>query len=188
MLRVQPNDEMKYKLYKSIESKSGLGATFRMCQCNIVEISQSTTMSWRLGVRTAPEKPRCVLDAIQTDKSCNQDHNASIFDHGDVANISIVLISIKYPPLDANANFTKYQFAQFYKYMMEFMRDYYGIDPLVSGSAIHPPAYKELTPLFVFNVSKQSERRSHGVVDITVEMKLSENVATNTNALCSRYK
>ena len=58
-------------------------------------------------------------------------------------------------------SFTKYQIAQFYKYMTEFKRDYYGMDPLVSGSAIHPLAYKELTPLFVFNVSKQSERLNH---------------------------
>ena len=135
-----------------------------------------------MGVRTAPGKPRYVLIAIQTDKSGNQDRNASIFDHGNVVNMSVILNSLKYPPLDANASFTKYQFAQFYKYMTEFTRDYYGIDPLISGSAIHPLAYKELTPLFVFNVSKQSERLNHGVVDITVEMQFSENVAANTKA------
>ena len=44
--RVQPNDEMKYKLYKSIEPKSVLDAAFRLRQCNIVEIPQSTTMTW----------------------------------------------------------------------------------------------------------------------------------------------
>ena len=139
-------------------------------------------MTWRLGVRTAPEKPQYVRIAIQTDKSGNQGRNASIFDHGNVVSMSVILNSIKYPPLDANANFTKYQFAQFYKYMMEFTQDYYGIDPLIRGSAIHPLAYKELTRLFVFNVSKQSERLNHGVLDITVEMQFSENVAANTKA------
>ena len=109
--RVQSNDEMKYKLYKSIEYK--VYAAFRMCQSNIVEIPQSTTISWRLGVRTAPEKPRYEVIGIQVDKSANQGHNASLFD---VVNMSVVLNSTKYPPLDANANFTKYQFAQFYKY------------------------------------------------------------------------
>ena len=96
--------------------------------------------------------------------------------------MSVVLNNTKYPPLDANANFTKYQFSQFYKYMTEFTRDYYGMDPLVGGPALHPSAYKELTPLFVFNVSKQSERLNHGVVDITVEMQFSENVPRNTRA------
>ena len=138
--RVQHNDEMKYKLYKFIESKVVLEAAFRMRQGYVVEIPQSTTMYWRLGVRTAPEKPRYVVIGIQVDKSGNQDHNASLFDQNNVVNKSVVLNSTKYPPLDANANFTKYQFARFYKYMTEFTLDYYGMDPLISGSAIHPLA------------------------------------------------
>ena len=63
--------------------------------------------------------------------------------------MSVVLNSTKYSPLDANANFTKYRCAQFYKYMKEFRRDYYGMDPLISGSPIHPLAYKELTQFCV---------------------------------------
>ena len=182
MPKVLPNDEMKYKLYKSIESKDVIDVAFRHRQCQIVELPQSTTMSWRLGVRMAPHKPRYIVIGIQQNKSDNQQLNASLFDHSNVVNMSVVLNSTKYPPLDANANFTKYQFAQFYKYMTEFTRDYYGMDSLISGSAIHPIAYKELTPLFVFNVTKQSERLNQGVVDITVEMQFSANVAANTKA------
>ena len=185
MPRVLPNDEAKYKLYKSIESKGVLDVAFRMRQCNTVEIPvNATSMSWRLGVRTAPEKPRYVIVGIQADKSGNQQHNASLFDHSSVKNMSVVLNSTKYPPLDANANFANHQFTPFYKAMTEFTRDYYGLDPLISGgSGITPIAYKELTPLFVFNVSKQSERLNHGVVDITVEMQFAANgVAANTKA------
>ena len=125
-----------------------------MRQCNIVEIPQSTTTTRRLGVRTAHDKPRYVVIGIQADKSSNQDHNASLFNHSNVVNMSVVLNRTKYPPLDANANFTKYQFAPFYKYMKEFILDYYGMDPLISGRAIHPLTYEKLTPLFVFNVPK----------------------------------
>ena len=171
MPRVQPNDERKYKLCRSIESKVVLDAAFRMRQCNIVEIPQSTTMFWRLGVHMARDKPRYVVIGIQTDKSGNQDHNASLFDHNNVANMSVVPNSTKYPPFEANANFTKCQFTQFYKYMIEFTRDYYRMDPLISGSA-----------LFVFNVTKQNERLNQGVVDITVEMQFSVNVVANTKA------
>ena len=182
MPRVQPNDEMKYKLYKSIESKIVLDAAFRMRQGNIVEVPQSTTMSWRIGVRTTPKKPRYVVIVLQVDKSYNQGHNASIFYHINVVIMSVVLNSTKYPPSDANANFTKYQFAQSCKNMTEFTRGYYGMDPLISGSAIHHLEYKELTPLFVFNVSKESQHLNQGVVDITVEMQFAANVAANTKA------
>ena len=60
--------------------------------------------------------------------------------------------------------------------MMVFTRDYYGMDPLISGSASQPLAYKGLTPLFVFNVSKQNERLNHGVR------------CSQYKSLCFRYK
>ena len=135
-----------------------------------------------MGPLCAPEKPQFVIIGLQTDKSGDQTKNAALFDHCNVTNMNVVLNSTKYPPLDVNANFTKNQFIQFYKYMSEFTRDYYGVDPLVGGSGIHAISYKELTPLFVFNVSKQSERLNHGVVDITIDMQFSENVAANTRA------
>ena len=65
--------------------------------------------------------------------------------------MSVALNSIKYSPLDANANFTKYQFAHFYKYMTEFTRDYDGIDPLVSGS---PGVQRTHTTLYLMYPNK----------------------------------
>ena len=87
-----------------------------------------------------------------------------------------------YPALDVNTNFTKNQYAQFFKMMCEFPRDFYGIDPLVAGGAITPFAYKTLFPLFVFNVSKQSERINQGIVDVTVKMEFSANVGAGGRA------
>jgi hypothetical protein len=182
MPRVVPNDQAKYTLYKNIESKATLNATFRMRQCHVVDIPQTTSMSWRVGVRTAPEQPRYVVVGLQTDKFGNQERNAALFDHCNVTNMSVVLNSTKYPSLDANANFAKHQFVPFYKYMAEFTQKYHGMDPLLGGSGIQPIGYKELTPLFVFDVSKQSERLDHGVVDITIDMQFSANVAANTKA------
>ena len=72
MPRILPNDIIKFELYKSIESQTKLDAAFRMRQCNVVEIPQTTSMSRKLGVRTAPEKPRYVIIGLQTDKSGDQ--------------------------------------------------------------------------------------------------------------------
>ena len=184
MPRVYPNDEAKYALYKTIENnKAVLDVAFRMHQCNITELpANTTTHSWRLGVKTAPEKPRYVIVGIQRAKADNQVANASIFDHSSVVNMSVVLNSTKYPTLDVNANFASNKFAPFYKYMTEFKRDYYGLDPIFDCSAISPHQYKDLFPIFVFNVSRQSERLASGVVDMTVEMKFGENIQANTKA------
>ena len=58
MPKVQPNDEMKYKLYNIILAKDKLDVGFRMRQCSVIQIPQTTSLPWRLGVKTAPEKPR----------------------------------------------------------------------------------------------------------------------------------
>ena len=77
----------------------------------------------------------------------------------------------EYAALYINTNFTNNQYMKFYKMMSDFPRDFYGIDSLVADSAITPISYKELFPLYVFNISKQSERINQGVVDVTVKMQ-----------------
>ena len=47
---------------------------------------------------------------------------------------------------------------------------------------MNPAAYKALYPIHVFDVSKQSERFTEGVVDLTVRMEFSENVPADTQA------
>ena len=88
----------------------------------------------------------------------------------------------EYPALDANTDFAKNHFTKFFKMMSDFSRDFYGIDPLVAGGAITPFAYNTLFPLYVFNVSKQSERINQGVVDVTVKMQFSANVGAGARA------
>ena len=183
MPRVHASDDKKYSLYKIIESKAVLVVAYRQRQCNIKELpAASTTDIWRIGVRTAPEKPRYLIIGIQKDKSEDQEKNPALFDHVNVSKMSVVMNDTEYPALDINTNFTKNQYTQFYKMMCDFPRDFYGIDPLVAGGAITPLAYKELFPLFVFNVSKQSERINQGVVDVTVKMQFSENLGVNARA------
>jgi len=43
---------------------------------------------------------------------------------------------------------------------------YFGMDELITQSHISPIDYKSLYPLFVFDVSKQSEKLKTSVVDV----------------------
>ena len=84
--------------------------------CGMESLNHPLSSTTRLGLSkySLNYAKGYALVGIQTDKSANQDHNASLFEHSNVVNTSVVLNTTKYPPLDANANFTKYQFAQFY--------------------------------------------------------------------------
>ena len=182
MPRVQPSDVKKFTLYKSIESKSTLESAFRMRQCDMISLPATSSFTWRLGVRSAPEKPRYIIIGLQTAKSGQQERNPAIFDHCNTTNMYVVLNSTRYPATDFNANFTKNQYSRFYKELVDFRLKYYGIDTMLGNTCVHPNTYKELFPLFVFDVSKQSERLNQGVVDITVKMEFGENVRADTDA------
>ena len=183
MPRVHASDAKKFDLYRKIESKIAIDVGFRMRQCNVAEIPQNvTTFDWRLGVRTAPEKPRHILIAFQEDRSGNQEKNASQFDHLQATQISIVLNDIKYPARDIHADFVKQRYIEYYKSFTDFARDYYGLDPLTVGNFIDPISYKEKFPIFYFNISHQSERLSQGVVDIKVQMRFGKNTEQHTLA------
>ena len=53
---------------------------------------------------------------------------------------------------------------------------------LVSNPNISPADYKNLYPLFVFDVSKQSERLKYSVTDIQIKVFFDNNVDAGTEA------
>ena len=61
VLIVQPNDVRKVNLYKSIAANNVIPVSLRMCQCETFSLPQARSTLWRLGVSSAPEKPRWVL-------------------------------------------------------------------------------------------------------------------------------
>ena len=78
--------------------------------------------------------------------------------------------------------FAKEQCAGVYKSFYDFASRYYGIHNLLAGSGVNLSALKSLYPIYVFDVSKQSERLTEGVVDLTVRTEFSANVPANTQA------
>ena len=92
----------------------------------------------------------------------------------------VTLNSTRYPAVDYDLSYTKQQFSRAYGDAAIFRARYYGMDELVSNPNITPSDYKNLFPLFAFDVSKQSEKNS--VTDIQVKARFHEHVAANTEA------
>jgi len=63
-----------------------------------------------------------------------------------------------------------------------FRTKFYNVEELISSPNITPADYKELFPMFVFDVIKQSEKLKNSVTDIQIKAQFSENVAANTEA------
>ena len=138
-------------MQRRLNQKMAIDFGFRMRQCNVAEIPKDiSSFDWRLGVRSAPEKPCHILITFQKDLAGDQAKNPSLFDNIYVSEVSVVLNDTKYPAQDVTASFPKHQFAEYYKMFTDFGRDYYGLDPLTVGNWVDIITYEEEYPIFYF--------------------------------------
>ena len=171
MPHVMPADEDKMKLYKIIERKEKIPVGYRMIQCDSAIVPHnSTDFSWRLAVKSSPEVPRFIIIGFQQNGINNQTTNPSIFTGANVNNIYVMLNSTRYPAADYNINFLENQFSRVYGDVVNFRSKFFNMDELISNPNINPSDYKDLYGLFLFDVSKQSEKLKYSTTDIQVRM------------------
>ena len=181
MPHVTPADEDKMKLYKIIERKEKIPVGYRMIQCDSALINQnSTDFSWRLSVKSSPEVPRYIIVGFQVGKSGNQKTNPSLFDNVNVNNIYAMLNSTRYPTTDYDISFPAQRFSRIYGETAEFRTKFFNMDELVSNPNFTPFEFKNLYPLFLFDVSKQSEKLKYSTTDIQIKMHFNQGLAANT--------
>ena len=179
---IRPADVPKLQLYEIIEKKVSFPVGFKMRQCDSISVPQTTNFTWRFTVNSSPEKPRYIIVAFQTEKDGDQEKNPSAFDHVSVKNMYVTLNSARYPAVDYDLSFKKQQFSRAYGDAAIFRTRYYRMDEFVSNPNITPSDYKDVFPLFVFDVSKQKEKLKNSVTDIQVKARFNENVPGNTEA------
>ena len=180
MPHVIPADKDKMELYKIIERKEKIPVGYRMIQCDSASVPQSENFSWRLSVKSSPEVPRFIIVGFQIDKSGNQKQNPSLFNNASIRNIYVMLNSTRYPTTDYNISFTAKKFSRIYGETAEFRKKFFNMDELVSNPNFTPSEFKNLYPLFLFDVSKQSEKLKYSTTDIQIKMDFVGNAPANT--------
>ena len=176
MPHVIPSDEYRLQLDKIIEKKEKIPVGYRMLQCDNLPVPPGVgTFTWRLGVKSSPDIPRFIIVGFQTDKNNNQTTNPAIFNYCDVRNIYITLNAKRYPDIDYENEFTINKFSRIYADAALFRKKFYNMDELVSNHNINPVDYKNLYPLFLFDVTKQSEKLKTSVSDIHIKASFNNN-------------
>ena len=182
MPHVTPADKDKMELYKIIERKEKIPVGYRMIQCDNASIPQALDFSWRLSVKSSPEVPRYIIVGFQTDKIGNQKTNPSLFNNVNVSNIYVMLNSMRYPTVDYNIDFNKNRFSRVYGDAADFRSKFFNMDELISNPNFTSFEFKNLYPLFLFDVSKQSEKLKYSTTDIQIKMHFSANAPADTQA------
>ena len=166
---VMPADKDKMELYKIIERKEKVSVGYRMIQCTSISVPQNNSFSWRLSVKSSPEVPRFIIIGFQTGKNGNQEQNNTTFNNLNIKNIYVMLNSNRYPALDYDLDFPSQKIGRAYEDVAEFRSKFFNINELISNE------YKNLYPLFLFDVSKQSERLKYSTTDIQVKVTFDGN-------------
>ena len=182
MPHVIPSDAYRLQLDKIIEKKEKIPVGYRKLQCDSTQVpANQTTFTWRLGVKSSPDIPRFIIVGFQSGKNNNQITNPAIFDHLFVRNIYVTLNAKRYPDTDYDNDFTKNQYSRIYGDVASFRKKFYNMDELISNCGINPPDYKNLFPLYVFDVTKQSEKLKTSVSDIHIKASFNPNPAGGNN-------
>ena len=93
-----------------------------------------------------------------------------------------MLNSNKYPTLDYNLSFPAQQFSRAYGDAAEFRSKFFNMSELISSPNFTPSEYKTFYPLFLFDVSKQSEKLKYSTTDIQIKIEFNDNVPADTLA------
>ena len=182
MPHVIPSDAYRLQLDKIIEKKEKIPVGYRMLQCDTSQVpTNQKTFTWRLGVKSSPDIPRFIIVGFQSGKNNNQEQNPAIFDHLYVRNIYVTLNAKRYPDTDYDNDFNKNQYSRIYGDASSFRKKFFNMDELVSNSGIEPIDYKRLFPLYVFDVSKQSEKLKTSVSDIHIKAFFDNDPAGGNN-------
>ena len=182
MPHVIPSDAYRLQLDKIIERKEKIPVGYRMLQCDNIPVpAQVGTFTWRLGVKSSPDIPRFIIVGFQTNKNNNQTQNPATFNHCGIRNIYVTLNAKRYPDIDYENDFIINKFSRIYGDAATFRKKFYNMDELISNSGINPNNYKNLFPLFVFDVTKQSEKLKTSVSDIHIKASFNPTIAGNAN-------
>ena len=182
MPHVIPSDAYRLQLDKVIEKKEKIPVGYRMLQCDTSQVpTNQKSFTWRLGVKSSPDIPRFIIVGFQSGKNNNQEQNPAIFDHLYVRNIYVTLNAKRYPDTDYDNDFNKNQYSRIYGDASSFRKKFFNMDELVSNSGINPLDYKNLFPLYVFDVIKQSEKLKTSVSDIHIKAFFDNDPAGGNN-------
>ena len=93
-----------------------------------------------------------------------------------------MLNSTRYPTANYNISFLATKFSGAYGDVAEFRSKFFNMNELVSNLNISPSDYRALYPLFLFDVSAQSEKLKYSTTDIQIKMYFNAVVEANTQA------
>lgn len=179
---IKVSDRERVNMLKLLEKDRPLYLAFR--NWDMYEyplLPKSTKHTWSIKTSSQLERPRYVIISFQTNRKNNALKNGSHFDHCNVRSVKVFLNSNYFPYENLNVRFNDDKFALLYEEYARFQQSFYGrkAEPMLN---IHD--FKNKTPLFVINCSRQNETLKTGPIDVRVEIETDLEIPDQTSAYC----
>lgn len=178
--QAEPSTAMKALLLQSIESKTEIEIDFRKRTVDSTVPPGGNFYNWPLTSRTDGERPHFIILAFQTDRDNDQTKNTSTFDHCNVESLSVSVGSEKYPSEMYKLNISDNQFKIVHRDMSHFKAKYTGFPSDLVSCNVSATEWKNLFPIYIIDISKQSERLKTASPNVIVNMTFKQAPAANT--------
>ena len=94
----------------------------------------------------------------------------------------VTLNSERYPAVDYDLDFNNNKYSRAFRDAAKLDNRLYGVSDIIAQPNLTALNYKNICPLFVFDVSKQAERLKSTVLDVQIKATFNANVPANTQA------
>jgi hypothetical protein len=171
------NFEAQLRVEKILSSKPTIPFKYIQKYVHSQTLPESTSYSWNLSTYATFSKITGIVIVFQTDQSNNQTKNSSIFKHCDVTDMKSSLNLIEYPGIALNCGYDSGLFMECYDRYINFRGQFTNGLPEISEED-----FKNLYPLYCFDLSHQETRVSGQSLNVIIDMKFKQNVPANTIA------
>ena len=171
---VKPSLENENKLLKTVRDKSKYQIAYKKIQDQNTIITSGTSYDWRLSTRNSPEKPRFIIIGFQLQTpEANEQFDKSLFINANVRNIFVTLNSRRYPEVDYQLDFGNNDFSRMFLEAINFKQKCFMDSTSPNLSSFD---YKEYYPLYVIDISNQSDSIKGNITDITVKINFNSDI------------
>lgn len=172
------SDTLRLKMLRMIEKDTAIHIPFRSWELHEYPIlPQTDIQSWTIKTSSQLEKPRYVIVGFQTDRKNKLNRDMSGFDQCALKSIKLYLNSQYFPYDKLNGDL-----AIFYEMFAQFQGSYYGDSSRWPRISIEE--FRDKTPLYVINCSRQNDLIKTGSVDVRLEFEAASNFPAGTTAYC----
>jgi len=125
--------------------------------------------TWSLTTINMKDRPQYLFVGFQHGRTTDQLTNYALYDNENVQRMYVSINNQQFPASIEDANFNEVNYGSFYKALQDVRSNYLQIDPLINESGINPLTFKNLLPIFCFDLTKHVKDIRGDVVTARLE-------------------